>query len=150
MWYCIFWIIISLKMKRYNEKNFSILISSLAFCYKTMWRNYCSVISKRNSLVKRHIYIYICLYIYKYIYCHRQTDCFSVAWHVGRFKLGLKLGQLYVWLSIIPPNHQLPYVSSGIIRHSLCSSFRLFTFCLTGYQSAQFLRRALHYLCSSH
>ena len=29
--------------------------------------------------------------------------------------------------------------------NALCISFRLFTFCLTGYQSSQFIRRALHY-----
>ena len=29
-------------------------------------------------------------------------------------------------------------------NNALCNSFRVFTFCLTGYQSAQFLRRAMH------
>ena len=63
------------------------------------------------------------IYIYIYIYCYSQTDCFiilqlfSVARHVGHFKLGLKPTQLYVRLSIILLSHQSTNVSSGIIRH---------------------------------
>ena len=80
-----------------------------------------------------YIYIYIererercvcvCIYIYIYIYSHPHTDCFvvsqlfSVARHVGSFKLRLKPTKPYVRLSIIPLNHQSTYVSSGIIRH---------------------------------
>ena len=33
---------------------------------------------------------------------------------------------------------------------AFCSSFRLFTFCLTGYQNAQYIIRALHYANGSH
>ena len=64
--------------------------------------------------------------IYIYIYSHPQTNCFvvsqlfSVARHVGRLKLGSK-----------------PSLEG------------LFTFCLTGYQSVQFVRRALHYVSGS-
>ena len=86
--------------------------------------------------------------IYTYIYCHSQTDCvvvsqlFSVARHVGCLKLGSKPAQLYGKLSIIPLSQQANHVSPGIIS----CSFSLFTFLyLTGYQSAQFVRRALHY-----
>ena len=81
--------------------------------------------------------------------CHPQTDClvisqlFSEARHVRPFKLGLK-GQLYVRLSIVPLSPTDDPRQVGNYK-ALCSSFRLFTFCLTGYQSAQFIRRALHY-----
>ena len=56
-------------------------------------------------------------YIYIYIYCHPQTDCsvvsqlFSVARHVGRLKLGSKLTQRYVRLSIRPLGQQAYHVS---------------------------------------
>ena len=92
----------------------------------------------------------IYIYIYIYIYCHPQTDCFvvsqlfSVAIHVGRLKLGSKPAQLYVRLSIIQLSQQTNHVSSGIIRHYVAALVCLH-FCLTGYQSAQFVRRALHY-----
>ena len=94
------------------------------------------------------------LYIYIYIYCHPQTDCFvvselfSVARHVGRLKLGSKPAHIYVRLSIRPLGQQAYHVGLGNYK-VLCSSscsVRLFTFSyLTGYQSAQFVRRALHY-----
>ena len=66
--------------------------------------------------------IYIYIYIYIYI-C--QTDCFvasqlfSVAWHVGRLKLGSTPAQLYVRLSITPLSQQANHVSSGIKRNSV-------------------------------
>ena len=89
-------------------------------------------------------------YIHTYIhaYCHSQTDCFvvwqffNVARHVGRLKLGSKPAQLYVRLSIIPLSHQANHVSSGIIRHYVVG-FVCLHFCLTWYQSAQFIRSAL-------
>ena len=95
----------------------------------------------------REIFPYI--YIYIYIYCHPQTDCFvesklfSVARQAGCFKLGSKPTQFYFTLSIIPLSHQVIYISP-VIYNALCINFRLFIFCLTGYQSAQFTRRALH------
>ena len=55
--------------------------------------------------------------------CHPQTYCFvvsqlfSVARHVGGFKLELKPALLYVRLSVILLSHHLTYVSSGIIWH---------------------------------
>ena len=61
--------------------------------------------------------------MYVCIYCHQQTDCFVVsqlfivARHVRRYKLGLKLTQLYIRLSIILLSRQWAYVSSGIIRN---------------------------------
>ena len=114
-----------------------------------------------------HIYIYIYIYtlnsvivlssvtidIYVYIYCHRQTDCFVVsqlfsgAKHVGCLKLGLKPIQLCVWLSIIPLSQKVN-VSSRIIRYYVVAFFCLH-FCLTRYQSAQFIQRALHYVSGS-
>ena len=87
-------------------------------------------------------------------HCHPQTDCFvisqliSVAKHVGRLKLESKPAQIYVRLSIIPINQQANYVSSGIIRHYVVA-FVCLHFCLTGYQSAQFIRRALYYTSGS-
>ena len=87
-----------------------------------------------------------------YIYCHPQIDCFvisqlfSVARHVGRLKLGLKPAQFYIRLSIRPLSQLANHVSSGIIRHYVVA-FVLFY--LAGYQSAQFVRRALHYVSSS-
>ena len=72
------------------------------------------------------MYIHISVfYIYIYLYCHPQTDCFivsqliSVASHAGRFNLGLKPGQLYVRVRIIPLSPQSTYVSSGMIRHDV-------------------------------
>ena len=99
--------------------------------------------------------IRLILYIYIYIYCHPQTDCFvvsqlfNVARHVGRLKLGSKTAQLYVRLSIIPLSPQANHVSSGIIRYYVVT-FSCLHFCFTGYQSAQFIRRALHYTNGSH
>ena len=58
-----------------------------------------------------------------YIYIHQQTDCFvvsqlfSLARHVGRYKLGSKAAQIYVRLSIIPLSPLATYVNLGIIRH---------------------------------
>ena len=69
------------------------------------------------------LYLYIYIYIYIYIFCHPQAECFivsqlfSVASHIGRFKLGLKPAQLYVRFSIILFSYRSTYVRSGIIRH---------------------------------
>ena len=85
-----------------------------------------------------------------YIYCHPKTDCFvisqlfSMARDARFSKLGSKPGQLYVRLSIIPLSQQANHVSSGIIRHYVVA-FVCLLFYLTGYQSAQFIRRALYY-----
>ena len=68
--------------------------------------------------------------------------------HVGCFKLGLKLAQLYIRLSIILLSQQVNDISSGIIRHYVVA-FVCLHFCLTGYQNAQFIRRALHYASGS-
>ena len=97
----------------------------------------------------------IYIYIYIYIYCHPKTDCFvvsqhfSVARHVGHLKLGSEPTQLYVSLCIIPLSQQANHVSLGIIRHCV-AAFVCLHFCLTGYQNAQFIRRALHYTSGSH
>ena len=94
------------------------------------------------------------IYIYIYIYRHPQTDdfvvsqLFSVARHIGHFKLGLTNAQPYVRLCILALSYQLSYASSGIIRHYVVD-FVCFTFCLTGYQSAQFLRNVLDYTSGS-
>ena len=94
------------------------------------------------------------IYIYIYIYCHPQTDyfvvsqLFSVARHVGWLKLGSKPTQLYIRLSIISLSQQANHVSSRIIRHCVVVSVCLH-FCLTGYQSGEFIRRALHYASGS-
>ena len=85
------------------------------------------------------------LYIYIYIY-HLQKDCFivsqlfSVAIHAGCFKLGSKPAQLYNRLSILLLSHQVTYVSLGTITLS-------FTFCLTEYQSTQYVHERV-YLCT--
>ena len=52
-------------------------------------------------------------------YCTTRgaSQPFSVARHVGRFKWGSELAQLYVRLSIIPISPLVNYVSSGIIRY---------------------------------
>ena len=98
---------------------------------------------------------YIYIYIYIYIYYHPRIDCFvvsqlfSVARHVWRLKLGSKPSQYYIRLSIIPLSHQANNVCSGIKRHYIVA-FVCLQFCLTGYQSAQFIQRALHYLSGSH
>ena len=71
---------------------------------------------------RQQIYVCVCVYIYIYIYVCvcvcilSSTDCFigsqliSVARHVGRFKLGLKPGQIYIRLSIILLSHQSTYI----------------------------------------
>ena len=70
------------------------------------------------------------------IYCHPQTDCFvisqlfSVARHVGCFKLGSKPAQLYVRLSIISLSQQMNYVNSVIIKHYVVD-FVCLHFCLS-------------------
>ena len=105
-----------------------------------------------------HIIIYlhsnIYIYIYIYIYCHPQTDCsvvsqlFGMAIHAGHLQMGSKPSQIYVRLCIIPLSQQANHVSSEIIRHYILEFFCLH-FSLTGYQSAQFIRRALHYASGS-
>ena len=78
----------------------------------------------------------VCVCLYVFIYSHTQTDCFlrshlsSVARHTGCFKLGLKPAQFYVRPTTIHISHQSINVSSGNYK-LLCSSFFLFTFCLT-------------------
>ena len=81
----------------------------------------------------RNIYIYI----YIYTYCHPHTDCFvlsqlfSVVSHAGRLKLGSKLAQLYVRLSIRPLSQQAYHVDLGnymVLCSNSISSIRLFTF----------------------
>ena len=87
-----------------------------------------------------------------YIYCHPDSfvlsQTFSVARHVGHLKLGSKPAQLYVRLCIIPLSQQSTHVSWGIIRHFVVA-FVCLHFCLTGYQSAQFIQRTLHYASGS-
>ena len=72
---------------------------------------------------------YVYIYIYIYIFCHPQTDYFvvskpfSVARHVGHFKLGSKLSELTLDIvsncsAILATN-----VSSGIITHMYWLSF---------------------------
>ena len=105
------------------------------------------------------ILVAFCLKIklYIYIYCHSQTDCFvvsqlfSVSRHVGRLKLGRKPTQLYVRLSIRPLGQQAYHVGLVIIRYHEQQQQHSFVYILylTGYQSAQFVRRALHYVSSS-
>ena len=71
------------------------------------------------------LFIEPCIFLIKtiYIYSRPQTDgfvvsqIFSVARHVGRFKLGLNPAQLYVRFGIITLSHQLIYISTGMIRH---------------------------------
>ena len=67
-----------------------------------------------------------------------------MARHVGRLKLGSELAQLYVRLSIIPLSQQANHISSEIVRHYVVA-FVYLHYCLTEYQSAQFIQRALHY-----
>ena len=86
------------------------------------------------------------LYIYIYIYSHPQTHCFvvsqflSVARHVGRSKLGSKPAQLYIRLTAQPTSEPRQLRN----YQGLSCSFRLFT----GYQSAEFVQRALHYVAA--
>ena len=98
--------------------------------------------------------IYIIHYVYKYNVLYIQTDYFIVsqllnmARHIGRLKQGSKPAQLYVRLSILPLGQQGNPVSPGIIRHYVVG-FVCLHFCLTGLQSAQFIRRTLHYASDS-
>ena len=57
--------------------------------------------------------------------CFVVSRLFSAARHAGRFKLGSKLAQLNVRLSVLPLSHQATYVSSGIITHFVCLHFVL-------------------------
>ena len=102
--------------------------------------------------VHTHTCIYICMYythLYIYIYYHPRTGCFVVSQlfmmsrHVGCLKLGSNPDQLYVRLSIIPLSQQANNASSDIIRHYV-ATFLCLHFYLIGFQSAQFIRRALH------
>ena len=68
--------------------------------------------------------------------------------HVEDLKLGSKPTQLYVRIRIIPLSQLANHISSGIIRH-LVVAFVCLHLYLTGYQSAQFVRRALHYASGS-
>ena len=92
-----------------------------------------------ESTLYKHIYVYV----YIIIHCFVVSQLFSVARHVERLKLGSKPAQFYVRLSIIPLSPQANHISSGIIRHYV-AAFVCLHFCLTGYQSAQFIRRAFH------
>ena len=85
-----------------------------------------------------------------YIAIHLQTvsKLFSVAKHIGRLKLESKPTQIYDRLSIIPLSQQANHVPSGFIRHYIVAFVCLY-FCLTGYQSAQFIRRALYFASGS-
>ena len=93
----------------------------------------------------------------EHIYCHLQTHCFvvsqlfSVSRHVGRLKLGSKPTQLYVRLSIRSLGQQAYHVGKGIIRYFVATAAAAFVYILfpTGYQSAQFVWRALHYASGS-
>ena len=72
-----------------------------------------------------------------------------MARHVEPLKLGSKPAQLYVRLRIIPLSHLASEPRQLGNYKALCSSSLFLTFCLTGYQSAQFIRRALHYASGS-
>ena len=80
--------------------------------------------------------------------CYVISQIFSVARYSGHLKLGLKPAQIYVRLSITPLSQQAKHVSLGIIRHYVLA-FVCLHFCLIGCQSAQFIRRALHYASGS-
>ena len=88
--------------------------------------------------------------IYIYLYTHPQTLCFvvsqlfNVARQVWRLKLASKPAQLY-YLTAQPPG-DLRQLGNN---KALCSNFRLFTFCHTEYQSAQFIRRVFQNACGS-
>ena len=104
--------------------------------------------------IHTHTHTHTHIHIYIYIYCYPQTDCFvlsqlfSVARQVGRLKLGSKPADLYVRLSLIPLSQQAKHASTGIIRHNVVAFVCLHLY-LTGYQSAQPVRRALHYVRKS-
>ena len=96
-----------------------------------------------------------CFYIYIYIYIlSSMTDCFVLLdlFCRGRLKRRSKPVQLYIRLSIRPPDQQAYQVGWGnykVLCSNCSSSVRLFTFLYPiGYQSAQFFRRALHYASS--
>ena len=88
------------------------------------------------------LYIYIYIYIYMLSFTDRLFR--RITTFQCRLKLGSKPAQLYVRLGTIPLSQQVNHVSSGIIRHYVVA-FVCLHFCQTGYQSAQFIRRALHY-----
>ena len=111
-----------------------------------------------GTLCLVNIYIFktytIYIYIYIYIYSHPQEDYFvvshlySVARHVWCLKQESKPAQLYLRLSIIPLSQQANHVRSGIIRHYVVA-FMCLHFCLTRYESANFIWRALYYSSGS-
>ena len=115
---------------------------------------HCLSMNIANYMINIYMCVCVYIYIYIYIYCHPQTGCFlvsqllSVTRHIGCLKLGSKPNQLYIRLSIILLSQQENRVSSGIIRHYVVAFVCLHS-CLTGYQSAQFIRRALHYMSGS-
>ena len=90
-----------------------------------------------------------------YIIYHQQRDCFVVSQHyseardVQRLKPGSKPAQLYVRLSIIPHNYQANHVGPGIIRYYILA-FVCIYLCFTGYLSARFIWRVLHYTSGNH
>ena len=71
-----------------------------------------------------HTHTHTYIYIYIYIYCHPQTDCFvvsqffSVARHVGRYKLGSKPTRIYI--------RQAYHVGQGIIRYYVATTAAAF------------------------
>ena len=164
----IFWVVLVIRLrdlKNLGERNFVGNFPSL-----NLWK-YCGIwfiyfVRQTLKRIERHRTSTYSLgkcngkvsfqniYIYIYIYSLLQTDCFvvsqffGVASQVGRLKLGSKPTQLFVRFSIIPLSQQMNHVSSGIIRHFV-ATFVCLHFCLTGYQSAQFVRRALHYASGS-
>ena len=72
-----------------------------------------------------------------------------MARHIIHLKLGSKPAQNYVRLSITLLSQQVNHIKSGVIRRYVVA-FVCLHFCLIGYQSAQFIRRALHYASGSH
>ena len=110
------------------------------------------LVKKIYNEINRLIFFAFNIYIYIYIYIcsHPQTDCFielqifSVARQVRGLRLGLKPARLYVRLSIIPLRQKGEPCQLGNYK-TLTSSFRMFAFFLTGYQTAQFIQSVLHY-----
>ena len=104
------------------------------------WLFIYSICFKKSSQRNPYIYIYIYIYIYLSL---------SLSLNFTFFFLLSKPAQLYVRLSIIPLSQQVNHISSGIIRHHVVT-FVCLHFCLTIYQSAQFIWRTLHYASGSH